>query len=204
MTQSDSSFNEKLLTFLEVIAKEGASNAAKGFSAMIGQDLSVTAPNIRLVHINEIPYLMGGPEKEAVGIYLRVEGDLTGQIMLVMPYEKAFEIVNLLLDMGDEIPKELGRLERSALAEVGNLTASFFLNSVASMTGLKLLPTPPAVIIDMIGAILDIIVATSGGVSEHVLLLGTNFTYKNRSVNTEFWVIPDTNALERFTNRSIS
>ncbi len=202
MSDPGNLFNEQLISFLSILANEGATNAARGFGSMVGYELGVTKPNVRMVHLSEIPNLMGGPEKEAVGIYLRIEGDLTGQIMLVIPYEKAFELVKLLL--GDDIPlsSELGRLERSALAEVGNLTASFFLNAVATKTGLSVRPSPPAVIVDMVGAILDIVIATTGGITEHVILLGSTFQYQEREVDCEFWVIPDPSALDRFTSGS--
>jgi chemotaxis protein CheC len=87
-------------------------------------------------------------------------------------------------------------LERSALGEVGNLTGSFFLNSVAKLTGASVRPTPPAVLVDMVGAILDIIIATTGGVSEHVLLLRADLTDGDRRVDADFWVIPDTATIQ--------
>ncbi|HEY9077933.1 MAG TPA: chemotaxis protein CheC [Anaerolineaceae bacterium] len=199
MANQDKSFNEKLLSYLQLVVSEGAQGAARGFSGILGQNLTVASPSVRTVNILDIPNLLGGPEKEAVGIYLRAEGDLSGQIMLIIPYEKAFELVDLLLGPMERTSHDLGRLERSALAEVGNMTGTFFLNAVASMTGLSIRPTPPAVIVDMVGAIMDIIVATTGGISEHVILLGTTFTYGDREVEAEFWVIPDTSSLETFT-----
>lgn len=49
--------------------------------------------------------------------------------------------------------------------------------------------------VDMVGAILDIVVATAGGVNEHVLLVHTNFMDGPRVVETDFWIIPDMKAL---------
>ena len=98
---------------------------------------------------------------------------------------------------------ELGSLERSALAEVGNLTAAFFLNAVASMTGISARPTPPAVMVDMIGAILDIIVAATGGISEEVITFQAMFSYADRSVDADFWVIPDPTTLESFIDKKM-
>jgi chemotaxis protein CheC len=70
------------------------------------------------------------------------------------------------------------------------------MNSVASRTGASIRPTPPAVMIDMVGAILDIIVASSGGISDHVLLLEANFTDDNRSVEASFRVLPDATTIK--------
>ena len=46
-------FNEKMLSYLGMIAKEGIHNAAKGFSGMLGQELSRRRPG------NQIPAAAG-------------------------------------------------------------------------------------------------------------------------------------------------
>jgi chemotaxis protein CheC len=189
-------FDKQLYESLQAIAGEGMHNAARGFSDLLGHQVKVTQPNVRLVPILDIQKYVGGPDVEAVGIYLRAEGEMTGQIMLIIPYQKSLELVDLLMEQPEGTTKQLGSTERSALGEVGNLTATFFMNSVASRTGASIRPTPPAVMIDMVGAILDIIVASSGGISDHVLLLEANFTDDNRSVEASFWVLPDATTIK--------
>jgi chemotaxis protein CheC len=184
-------YDAKFLSTLRTIATAGVHNAAIGFSSLLGHTIDVSQPDVRVVPLLDIPKLTGGPEKEAIGIYLRAEGDIAGQIMLILPLNKAFELVDLLLGLEPGATTTLGTLERSALGEVGNMTGTFFLNAVANLTGTSIRPTPPAVIVDMVGAILDIIIATTGGVSENVLLMQANFIDGDRAVETDFWVIPD-------------
>ncbi len=199
MSDPTSQFNNKLYEILEIIAQEGISNAAAGFSTMLGQELFVTKPEVRLVPVSDVPHILGGPENEAVGIYLRSVGEIPAQIMLIMPYTKALELVDLLMGNEPGETTQLGRLERSALAEVGNLTGTFFMNSVAQRTGIDIRPTPPAVMVDMVGAILDIVVATLGGYTEHILMLQATFSLGDREVEAEYWVIPDQLVLEKFS-----
>jgi chemotaxis protein CheC len=184
-------FDSKFIQTLQTVAAAGITNAARGFSSLLGRTINVTPPDVKVVPLFDIPKLTGGPEKEAIGIYLRAEGDIAGQIMLILPIQKAMELVDLLMGLDPGSTTELGSLERSALGEVGNMTGTFFLNAVANMTGTSIRPTPPAVIVDMVGAILDIIIATTGGVSENVLLMQSNFMDGDRIVETDFWVIPD-------------
>jgi chemotaxis protein CheC len=75
------------------------------------------------------------------------------------------------------------------------------MNSVANSLGVEIRPTPPAIVVDMVGAILDIIVAATGGISEQVLLMETNFMDGGRSVLTNFWVIPDELSLRALQSR---
>ncbi len=195
-------FDRDLLEILKTIASEGIKNAAHGFSGMVGRKIEVSNPALRMVPLLSIPELVGGPEDDAVGIYLRFEGDMVGQIMMIMPYMKAMELVDLLMDLPQGTTQHLGSLERSALGELGNLCGTFFLNSLAKLVGASIKPTPPAVMVDMVGAILDIVVATSGGISDQILLMQANFMDGPRSVETNFWVIPDMNALQNLLKKN--
>jgi len=195
-------FDQELLELLKSITSEGIKNAARGFSGMVGHKIEVSNPVATLVPLLGIAKIVGGPENEAVGIYLRIEGDLLGQIMMIIPYQKSMELVDLLMDLPEGTTQSLGSMERSALGELGNMCGAFFLNSLAKMVGASFRPTPPAVMVDMVGAILDVIIATTGGVSEHVLLMQANFMEGQRSVEADFWVIPDLKTLEILINKN--
>ena len=201
MSDASENFDEHLRALLEVMAQDGIHRAAEGFSGMMGKNVTVSQPRARLVPFAELPNALGGPENEAVGIYLQMQGQMTGQVMLALPYAKALELVDLLMEVPTGTTQQLGSLERSALAEVGNITTSFFLNAIAASSGLDVRPSPPAVIVDMIGAIVDVIVATSGGVREKILMLEAEFVCEGRSVEANFWLIPDPATLEKFSRR---
>ncbi len=201
MTNSSQQFDEELHSLLVVMAKEGILNAAKGMSDMVGEQLTVSQPLVKRIPIREISNLLGGPEAEAVGIYLRVEGQIGGQMMLVVPYPKALELVDLMMSVPIGTTQTLGSIERSALQELGNLTGSFFLNAVAATTGLNSRPSPPAVLVDMIGAIIDIILATSDTLSETVLMLQAKFMRDGREADADFWIIPDRTTIENMVKR---
>lgn len=194
--------NEKLLEMLKNITSEGIKSAASGFSGMLGRQISVSNPTLRLVPLMSIPEIVGDPEDDAVGIYLRFEGDMAGQIMMIMPYQKALELVDLLMELPQGSTQRLGSLERSALGELGNLSGTFFLNSLAKSAGGNYLPSPPAVMVDMVGAILDVVVATAGGITDNVFLMQANFMDGSRSVEANFWVIPDMVALQNLIKKN--
>jgi chemotaxis protein CheC len=196
------SFDEKLLEMLKSIANEGIDHAAHGFSGMVGRKIQFSAPVARLVPILTIPAIVGKPDNDAVGIYLRFSGTLDGQIMMIVPHQKALELVDLIMGVPEGTTQHLGSLERSALGELGNLCGSFFLNSVAKMVGADFRPSVPAVMVDMVGAILDIVVVTTGGIGEHALLMQANFMDGPRSVEADFWVIPDMKSLEALLKKN--
>lgn len=197
-------FDQDLLEKLKFMAGQGASNAAHGFSGMVGRKVDVSNPSAKLVPILTIPEIAGRPDDDAVGIYLRFQGDVAGQIMLIIPFQKALQLVDLMMGVPEGTTDQLGSLERSALGELGNICGSFFLNSVAAITSAKFHPTPPAVMVDMVGAILDIVVATTGAMGEHALLLQADFMNGDRCVEADFWVIPDLHSLNEMIKKNVN
>jgi hypothetical protein len=56
----------------------------------------------------------------------------------------------------------------------------------------------------MVGAILDILVATWDGISENVLLIQATFLRGERETQVNFWMIPDRSSLEGICRREKS
>lgn len=185
----------KMQALLQMLAQEGLENAAHGLSAFVGHEITLARPRVTVIPIADVPSVMGGPETLAVGIYIAVDGDMEGHIILLLRRDDAAELVDLLLDQPSGTTSVLGPLERSALAEVGNLTGTLFLNSVASLCGVSTRPSPPAVMEDMVGAILDVVVVAVGAISECIVAIETVFQKSDRHVEALFWVIPNLEAL---------
>lgn len=193
---SEVRLTDRMKSFLQVLAQEGLGSAAQGLSTFVGKEVTLSNPRVELVPLVDVPNVMGGPETIVVGIYVGIEGDMGGHIMFLLPRTSALELVDLLMEEPLGTTTELDPLARSALAEVGNLTGSLFLNSVASLTGIGARPTPPAVMEDMLGAILDVIVVAVGAVSEYVLMIETVFRRADQEVEALFWIVPDLDTLE--------
>lgn len=191
MTELKSIFTEEFVEILKKISKEGIENAAKGFSGMLGKELKVKNSSVKLVKLFDIAKMLGGPEEETVAIYLKTEGSIAGQMMLVLPFEQAMSLVDMIMGEPIGTTKSLGKMEKSALQELGNVTGTYFLNYVSDNTGSSVRPSPPAVMVDMSGAILDIVVATAGLENEEVLMIDGDFFQGDLSIEIQFWVIPD-------------
>ena len=191
MTELRSIFTDEFVNLLTKISKEGIENASKGFAGMLGKELTVKSSTAKLVKLLDIPKMLGGPEDETVAIYLKTEGGIAGQMMLVMPCEKAFGLVDMIMGEPIGTTTVLGKMEKSALQELGNITGTYFLNYVSDNTGRSVRPTPPAVMVDMCAAILDIVIATAGIENEEVLMLDAEFVQGYLCTEIQFWVIPD-------------
>jgi len=196
-------FTTQLYDVLNQMASEGFKHAADGLEVMVGQPLRFHEPTTELVELLRLPEALGGLEQEAVGIYLIADGDFRGQIMLILPVDKGLEMADMVLQRDAGTTTSLGSLERSALAEVGNLTGSFFLSTIERLTGLSTRPSPPAVLVDMVGAILNIVIAGSAMVSDYAIIFETALEIGAHTTDAKFWVIPDTEVLELFKARGV-
>ncbi|NOZ28592.1 MAG: CheY-P-specific phosphatase CheC [Chloroflexi bacterium] len=179
---------------MEAITKQGLSTTAEGLSTMLGRPIQVQVPRVSRVPIRDVANRVGGPEQLIVAVYLMTTGDLPGHIMLILPHESALRLVDMLLEQPEGTTQQLTPLGESALGEVGNISASMLLNFIAATLGLSARPSPPAVIVDMAGAILDVILTSVCQSDDELLLLEAVFQGPDRKMEVYFWLVPDNGA----------
>ncbi len=196
--------------WLEVLAGENSTDiltksmehVARNLGMMLGTPLEIQSPKLEAVPLSNVVHYGGrSPEAETVGVYLLIEGDLQGQSLLVFDLEDALYLVDLLMDSPPGSTTELDSLARSAIAEIGNLSLSSFLNIVSDRTGRSIVPSPPAVIIDMAAAILQTVAANSvSPTSDKLIVLNSTLKDAERTIKAQFWVLPDpdTNIFDQF------
>lgn len=168
----------------------GTSNAMVGLSQMIGQEIEVDSFGLRKVPVHAISQLVGGPDAPAVGIYLTVSGAADGHLMLIYDPRIAFAFVDLLMMQPIGTTDSIGELESSALGEMGNVIGAFFLNAIADNTGLSLRPSPPAVMTDMAGALLDVVSSEILLQGDETYLAETTFSTAEGVISGVFLVMP--------------
>jgi chemotaxis protein CheC len=180
----------RLDLILEKMANLAASNSAEGLSTMLGRPVRMTVPRLSLSRLWEVPDRLGGAELEAVGVYLTVTGDMLGQVMLILPNRVAFRMIDMMMEQPEGTTESIGDMERSALGEIGNVATSLFLNAIADATGMDLRPSPPAVMQDFVGSIMDVVLVSAGAVSDDILLLEAEYHGPDRALEMYFWLIP--------------
>ena len=85
----------------------------------------------------------------------------------------------------------------SAIAEIGNIIASSYMNSIVSFTGIKMIASVPAVTHDMFNAILTSTFIESGQYDDYILDIETLFKGHNgQDVLGHFYYIPQPGSLE--------
>jgi chemotaxis protein CheC len=164
-----------------------------GFSKAMGRVISNNQPTVKKVPIARVSELAGGPETKMVGVYIVIGGSLYGQAILILPMTSALNVADLMMGNQPGAATELGIMEQSALSEVGNMAVSHFLSGVSTLDQMPdlLRPSPPAVMVDMLGAILDVIITPVATVRDDLIIIETTFKDTHRTVRGRFWVLPD-------------
>ena len=183
--------SENYMDVLKEIGNIGAGNAMTALAQMMQCKVDMTVPQVRLLEFNEVGTIMGGEEQVMVGIYLAVEGDITGSIMFLVERGSAKHLVNkIMMGYGVSEGDDFNEMEMSAMKEVSNIITGAYLNSLSTLTNMKIYPSPPDLTMDMAGAILSVPAIEFGAIGDKLLLIQSQF-YDEVEINGYFILIPD-------------
>lgn len=191
-----SELNAIQLDVLQEVGNIGAGNAATALSQLLNEKVDMTVPTVKIIPFDDI-FTKIGVEEVVIGVIVRVLGDIPGNILFTLEKEAALKIISKLTGEEQEVISELGN---SALCEIGNIISSSFMNAIAKLTNLTLMPSVPAVALDMMGAILSTTFIESGQFDEYILDLETQFLQENEKLNGHFYYIPMPGSLEKILN----
>ncbi len=175
---------------VEIMVAAGVLNATRGLETFVGHPISMGTMQAKVVHFDDLSADFGDPMMEMVSVYLDIKGDMGGQVLLILPKTSALNLTDLLMELPPGTTTDLGNEERSALAELGDVMASYFLNAIAGLTGRPLLPSPPTVAVDMLANVLDVFIPKSQRDSE-LMVMETLLNDSKGLVQARFWVLPN-------------
>ncbi len=190
------SVTQNYFDVLREIGNIGAGNAMTALSQMLQCKVDMQVPQVRLMEFQDVGAMMGGEEQLMIGVYLAIEGDITGSIMFLVKQESAKHLVNkLMMGMGSEGP-DFNEMELSAMKEVSNIITGAYLNSLSMLTNLKIYPSPPELTLDMAGAILSVPAIEFGTIGDQILLIQSRF-FDEVEIDGYFILIPDLESYEK-------
>lgn len=180
---------------LKEIGNIGAGNATTALSQMLNTRVDMAVPRVRLMEFKEVGTTMGGEDQLVAGIYLGVEGDITGSIMFIQKKESARNMVSKLMGMELE-GDDFNELELSALKEIGNIITGAYLNSLSTLTNFCIYPSVPELCIDMAGAIMSVPAIEFGTIGDRILMIQTDFA-DDADMSGYFILMPDEESYDK-------
>jgi chemotaxis protein CheC len=176
---------------LEAVVPEACRQAGASLSEFAQDPVEVRESAIEAVPWVELRRWLGPRVGDGgVAVVLAVEGDDRGMVSLLWPGRAGEHLAGLLMGQDTWPLDEIGR---SALAEVGNITAAAFLNVVADAFGARLLPSTPRVLDAAATQLLDHVMGAAASLDgENVLVVRTAFRLGRRLIDGYLLVVSTT------------
>lgn len=193
-----SSLKALQLDALREVANIGAGHAATALSQMVGGTIMISVPRINIQRLEDVAPLVADPDEPVAAVLLHILGDLSGRTLLVFPKTAALQLAEMMLRQPPGSAKELGELEQSAIKEAGNILSSAFMNALSEFMGMLLLPSPPALAIDMSAAVITTAYLQFGTDRDYVFCVESDFMLKDvaKRLRGFFLLLPDPASLD--------
>ena len=162
---------------------------------MLGRSVDISVPSAFVMPMAEAVGTIGDPESEATGVVLGIVGEMPGSVLLLFTPKDAELMCGLL---GVEAGTEIGV---SALMEIGNIVGASYINALGQMIGMELEPTPPAAATDMLGAIVETVLAERAGAGDVALLLDSDLVVEGEDCSVSFLLVPDQGGVDQMLER---
>lgn len=195
MSSNFNELKEIQLDLLKEVGNIGAGHAATALSTLLQKPIDMNVPKVKVLPFSEIEEFLGGDEQIVVGIFLRVDGEIPGNMLFTLKLEYAIKLLKHLLNK--EVTTDLTEMDYSALNEIGNILAGSYLSSLADFTNLYMAPSVPSTTIDMVGAILGFGLIQASQISDYAIVIDTAFFEGHEHVEGHFFLIPDPEAFEK-------
>ncbi len=180
------------LDILKEIGNIGAGNATTAHSVMLNSNLRMEVPVVKFLDFNEIPDMVGGPETIVAAVLTHFTGELQGMTLFILELEEAKNLAGTMLSKTyPEDFKEFDHMDKSALKEVGNILMSSYISSIGTLTNLQIRTEPPAICVDMAGAVLSLPISELGQVSDQALIIDSKFLDNQRPINGFLMFVTD-------------
>jgi len=142
---------------LQEVVNIGAAHAATSLSKMVHKYIKIGIPNIQAIPLEETMNSLKNSDT-SIGIYIQLSPEFPTYCLLLINEEDAYALINLLFEerplKSDEY---LTDMYKSALQEIGNIMLCSFLDSLAELFDITVVPGPPLIAHDQPEAILDYI-----------------------------------------------
>ena len=192
--------NKLHLDGIKEAANIGSGHAATALSQMMGKSIMVRVPEVKVMKLEEVPYIFGEKTPIVAAVLTNFFGDITGRNLLVFPEDKARLLVDILLAKNPGETVGFGEMEISSLKEIANIVSSSYLSALSEFLQIMVLPSVPSFTLDDLSAVLtSVYLQFTDDDREYAFCVETSFYFTEEAVKLEGYLlmIPDKTGLER-------
>ncbi len=191
--------NNLHLDGIKEAANIGSGHAASALSQMIGKNIMVNVPEVKIMKLEDVPYIFGDEPPIVSAILTNFFGDFTGRNLLVFSEEKARLLLDILFGKPFGTTTEFGEMEISTIKEIANIVSSSYLSAISEFLGIMVLPSVPAFVLDNLASVLTTVYTDFTQDKELAICVETSFYFAEQEIELEgiMLMIPDPIGLDR-------
>ncbi len=174
---------------LQEIASIAIGNAATALSKLVGQTVTVAVPSVTLMGPETISSALGPAAQLSTAGVVKIEGDVKGLLLFSLDPADANSITEDVI--GQQTSSTYQDIDQSVLREMVNIVGGATVSALGTFLDMELLQSVPASATDMLGAMLDPLVAEMGASFDKIMVLQTVCFISGRGVSLKFMVIID-------------
>ena len=177
---------------LREVANIGAGHAATALSQMTSRKIMISVPEVSVRRLEEVAELVGPADTVIAAVLMHVMGDLTGRTLVVLGESSARGLCSLLLRRPQSGPG-FDTMQQSTIKETGNILCSAYMNALSDFLGMMLVPSVPALVVDLAGAVLTTAYLNFGHDRDTVFCVETDFRIEGQeeALTGQFLLMPD-------------
>lgn len=185
------------LDVLKEIGNIGSGNAATSLSEMLGIMVDISVPNVKMLGFDEAVQFLGGPEQIAIGMLVRLTGDISGMMLYVIQESFASNLAKAIMGKENLSIMALDEMDTSLISEVGNIMSASYVNAISSLSGMFIDISVPSLCVDMVGAILSVPAIEFSKIGDKVLFIDDSFIMGDNEVRSNMILVPELDSLNK-------
>jgi len=186
---------------LQEIISIGASNSASALSKMVNCAIDLKINFVDVIHLTEIPNLLEDKEMQVTAVYMSINGQIKGTFLLIYPMHSALLLVDLIMKRKLGSTKKLSEMDESALMEIANIVSGSCTTAMSKFLDMSFQSSIPFLAKDMVGSIVEDMIAKSYNKEEQVLASKVQFIINSTgNISAFMFILFDISEAKRLRN----
>lgn len=179
---------------LREIVNIASGNAATALSQILKKRIDMNIPVVEIRKFQDVADRLGEADEVVMATLLKVLGDVSGSVLLVVKEKNAKQIAySLLEDLVDEYDDDM---ILSVFQEIGNILGNSYLRAMGSFLDVNLLSSVPYISIDMLFSIISSAYISANEEEDYIIDIGCTLSENNIEFDLNIFFIINNKSLQ--------
>jgi chemotaxis protein CheC len=193
--------DDRMLALLHELFTSATHDASAAMCRWTDGLITVTLDEVRRVPLEEVGPALGIGDELLTMVVLSLQGELGASLILLFDEPSGRQLAASLLGREKNADPQWSELEKSALAETGNILGCAYVNALTRLIGIDLLPSAPCFLQDYGVSVLQQAVMAQAMFSDTLLLCQIGFHRQDEDLDWRVVFVP-TIEMQRAMKRS--